>query len=260
LRAARKLFAKRSKFQTTSVSVALLVTFLAIAGASPSVVRAAWVSGLALAAWYYAREIKPLPLLLLAAVISVLYNPLYLQGNVSWCLSFLAFCGVLLVAPLITRRLFGEKEPKLLGAIVIESVCAEALTLPYVLHTFGQLSLISLLANVLVVAFVPLAMLLTLVAGVSGVLVPSVVGWFAWPARLLLTYMLDVVEALSHIPHVFIQNRTFSVTEMLTAYAIVGFCVLILWKKTIKSATITGKKTETEGVAEHERTFQMVYD
>lgn len=260
LRAARKIFGKRSKFQTAALGVSLMLVFLAIAGASPSIVRAVWVSSLSLAAWYYGREIKPLPLLLLAAAVSALINPLYLDGNVSWCLSFLAFFGVMILAPLITRRIFGGSEPKLLVAVAIESLCAEAMTLPYVLHIFGQLSFVSLLANVLVVAWVPLAMLLVLIAGLAGMFAAPFVGWLAWPARLLLTYMLDVAGALSRIPHAFVQNRSFSSGAMAGSYAIVAAFVLILWQKSSKSATITGKKTETEGVAEHERTFQMVYD
>jgi len=260
LRAARKMLGERSKFQTTACSIALMAVFLGIAGASPSIVRAAWVSGLGLATWHYGRTIKPLPLLLLTASVSVLANPLYLQGNVRWYLSFLAFFGVMIIAPLLTRRFFGAKEPKLFTAIIIESLCAEAMTVPYVLHVFGQLSLVALPANLLVVALVPLGMIATLAAGVAGALAASFVGWFAWPARLLLTYMIDVATLLSHIPHVFVQNRSFSGTAMLGAYVIVALAVLMLWQKVGRSGTITEKKTETEGVAEHERTFQMVYD
>jgi len=260
LRAVRKILGERSKFQTLSASLGLMVLFLAVAGSSPSLARAALVSALSLAAWYYGRVIKPLPLLLFAAAITVLVNPLYFRGNVSWWLSFLAFFGVMIVAPLLTRRIFGMREPRLLTAVVIESLCAETMTLPYVLHTFGQLSLVSLPANLLVVALVPLAMLLTLVAGLAGMLVAAFAGWFAWPARLLLTYMLDVANLLSRIPHAFVQNRSFSTGAMLASYAIVAFVVLNLWRSVRQNGTITGKKIGTKGVAGNERTFQMVYD
>src|SRR5690606_37841161 len=102
----------------------------------------------------------------------------------------------------------------LVATVALESLCAELMTLPYVLHIFGQMSFIGLLANVLVVALVPLAMLLCLIAGLAGMLLPAIAGWLAWPARLLLTYMLDIADLLSHIPHIFVQGLTFSLSEL----------------------------------------------
>jgi len=110
------------------------------------------------------------------------------------------------------------------------------------LYIFGQVSLVALSANALVVALVPLGMLLTLIAGLGGMLASKVAGWFAWPARLLLTYMLDVVSLLSRVPHAFVQQLSLPITQMLIMYAtVVALCVL-LWLKTRKSAKITDRK------------------
>ena len=125
--------------------------------------RAAVVCCLGLAAWYYGRTVQPVVLLLTAAAITGLANPLYVWGNVSWYLSFLAFFGVLVLAPVITRRLYGERQPRFLTVILLESLCAEAMTLPYVLYIFGQMSTVSTLANVLVAVLIPPAMLLSLI-------------------------------------------------------------------------------------------------
>jgi len=112
--------------------------------------------------------------------------------------------------------------------IVIESLCAEALTLPYVLAIFGQMSLVGLPANVLVVAFVPLAMLLCVIAGLAGMLVPVFAGWLAWPARLVLTYMLDAANLLSRIPHSFVEGIGFSGICVALSYGIVGVIIVVL--------------------------------
>ncbi|HUC90255.1 MAG TPA: ComEC/Rec2 family competence protein [Patescibacteria group bacterium] len=225
---ARRLFGGRSKFQTTACCIFLIFTFLLITGNSPSIVRASIISVLSILAWHYGRKINPLVLLLSAAAITVLANPLYLWGNVSWYLSFLAFFGVVVLAPIVTRRLCDCKEPGLLKKIIIESLCAEAMTLPYVLYIFGQMSLVSLLSNILVVTLVPLAMLLGLIAGLAGMLVPAVAGWFAWPARMLLTYMLDTANVLSGIPHSFLEGIGFSLAMMLAVYAVTGCLALIM--------------------------------
>ena len=239
--ACRRLLAKRSKFQATFVCLALIGLFLLITGSSPPIVRASVISVLAIAAWYYGRNIKPLVLLLVAAAATVLANPLYLWGNVSWYLSFLAFFGVLVLAPLVTKRLFGDKEPKLLVSILIESACATVLVLPYILYIFGEMSLIGLPANLLVIPFIPLAMVLALVAGLAGMAVSAIAGWLAWPANTLLTYMLDVANILSRIPHTFMQKIDFSLVAMLASYLTIAFVTFILWGKTKGTKRVVAK-------------------
>jgi ComEC/Rec2-related protein len=187
--ACRRLLGKLSKFQNIALCLSLIGVFLAITGSSPPIVRASVVSVLGLWAWAYGRKIKPLVLLLVGGAITVIANPPYLWGNVSWYLSFLSFFGVLILAPLLTRRIFGAKEPKILTSVLIESICATVLVVPYVLYIFGQVSTVSLIANLLVVPFVPAAMLLALVSGLAGMALPSLAGWLAWPATLLLTYI-----------------------------------------------------------------------
>jgi len=162
-------------------------------------------------------------------------------------LSFLAFGGVLILAPLVIRRFFTRRQPGLIATITIESLCAEIMTLPYILHIFGQLSLVALLANVLVVALVPLGMLLALVAGLAGMAMPMMAGWFAWPAKYLLTYMLDVAHALSRIPHVFIEHINFPLAQMLLVYGSVLFVGVAWWYKTrTKRGIVTDENQPSE--------------
>jgi competence protein ComEC len=242
LRAANGLMSKRSKYQYLCLSLLLIIGFLLLAGSSPSIVRASVVCCLGLAAWYYGRAVQPIALLLVAAGVTALANPLYIWGNVSWYLSFLAFFGVLVLAPLITKRLYKTKKPKLVAAIVLESLCAEIMTLPYVLYIFGQMSTVGLLANLLVASMVPLAMLLALIAGLAGMIVPAFAGWLAWPATLLMTYMLDVARILSRLPHAYLEDIAFSVWLMIGSYVAVGFVMLTLaYRNRDNYAIITDK-------------------
>lgn len=243
LRASKNLLGKRSKKQALLLSLGLIFTFLLLTGSSASIVRAAIVSVLAIAAGYYGRQIKPLILILLAASITGFALPYYVWSDTSWYLSFLAFYGVMVLAPLIQRRLPKRFSSSIVLAIALESLCAEAMTLPFVLHTFGQMSFIGLISNVMVVALIPLAMLLTLIAGLAGMLVPMVAGWFAWPARIILTYMLDVAHILSNIPHVFVEHVGLSWIGMLFLYGIIaGLCYSLWMKARQKSAIITEEK------------------
>ena len=222
LRACWRLLGDRSKYQTMILSVTLICTFLLITGASASIVRASIVSGLSILAWYYGRTFKPVTLILLAAAITSLANPLYVWSDLGWYLSFLAFYGVLVLAPQIRYRWIPERlRGSVLFCIALESLCAEIMTLPLVLYIFGQMSHISLLANVVIAAFVPFAMLLTVIAGLAGMFLMPVAGWVAWPATMLLTYMLDAARLLAGIPGVFQEGIGFTLLGMVGAYAVI---------------------------------------
>jgi competence protein ComEC len=246
LHAAEKLFVRRSKRLTAALALGLIVVFLQMTGASASIVRAAIVSVLTLWAGYYGRSFSPAYVILLAAAVTAFANPFYLWSDAGWWLSFLAFTGVLVLAPLVAGRLPGIAD-SIAGGVLIESLSAEVMTIPYVLHVFGQMSLIALLANVLVVSLIPLAMLLSLMAGVAGMLMPAYGGWVAWPASFLLTYMLDMAHGLAHLPHIFLQNIGVSTTQMFLMYAFIAGAGCVLWGRTKspKSAIITDKKTLT---------------
>jgi hypothetical protein len=51
----------------------------------------------------------------------------------------------------------------------------------------------------------------------------TIAGWLAWPARVVLTYMLDMAHLLARLPHIFLQNLSLSVGQMLLLY----ICVLV---------------------------------
>jgi competence protein ComEC len=240
LQASQKLLGKKSKRISTGLTVALIIVFLTLSGASSSIVRAAIVSLLSIAAGYYGRNFKPLNLIALAAVITAMANPIYIWSDLGWYLSFLAFFGVMIVSPLVQARWPGKWHGSIIGGVALESICAEVMALPFVLHIFGQMSRVGLLANILVVAFIPLAMLLGAVAGLAGMVLANFAGWFAWPADVLLNYMLDTAHILAGLPHIFVEGIGLSLPQMIGLYACIGLVVTALWfKDDGKSAIIT---------------------
>lgn len=241
LHACGHLFKNRSKRMSTLFSLSLIAVFLLLAGASASIVRAAIVSVLSIAASYYGRSFGPLSLICFTAAITATLNPVYLWSDLSWYLSFLAFYGVMILSPLVQARWPGGWHQNIVGSVALESLCAELMTLPFVLHIFGQISFVGLPANILVVTMVPLAMLLGVISGLAGMLAASLSGWFAWPANLLLTYMLDAAHIMANLPGIFVENKAMSLSVMLSLYLVITFITVSLWYKTKKQrgATIT---------------------
>lgn len=200
VRLARRLFVKTSKYLSALSAVLMIVSFMAITGISPSMSRAGLVSGLSLAAWYYGRKFHPIVLLLFAIAVTVTINPGYAWGDLGWQLSFAAFGGVMIIAPLAQRYLFGNKKPGTIGQILGETISAQLITAPIIIMAFGQLSNVAIVSNLLVLPLVPLAMLLTFFAGIGGLALPTFATIIGMPATWLLGYMVNVAEYLSSLP------------------------------------------------------------
>ncbi len=244
VRAVRQVLKRFSRFQILALSSALIYIFLLITGYSPSIVRASLVSMLSLVAWYFGRQFKPLLLILLAAAVTGFLNPYYVWADIGWYLSFLAFFGVLVLAPLLQTRFFGQRKVPLLGAVAIESFAAQLMTLPLIMMIFGRISLVGLIANIIIVPLVPYAMLFGVFSGFGGMFVPTIAGWFALPARLLLNLMLWLAAWFAKWPHAQI-DKTISPGSLAALYGIIVVALIGL-KKRAQSVKIKSVKSTME--------------
>ena len=230
VRLTRRLFFKVSKYLAALSASAMIAAFIAITGLSPSMFRAGLVTGLSLAAWYYGRKFHPFVLLLIAMAVTVLVNPSYVWGDLGWQLSFASFAGVMIVAPLLQDYFFGKEKPGIVLQILGETVSATLMTAPILIMSFGQLSNVSIISNLLILPFVPLAMLLTFVAGVAGLFLPSIAGLLALPATWLLRYMVDVTKYLAALPWA-ISKVSLSWLVVAICYALIFSSCYYMWRK-----------------------------
>jgi competence protein ComEC len=197
-------WARRRRALLTAVAI---VTYVAFAGASPSVVRAAAMAGVVLLARESGRAGRAAAALGWAAVLLLLVDP-SLVGDAGFQLSTLATAGILAWATPLNEGL-RRKAPGWLPAWLIEclavSLAAQAATLPVVLLVFGRLAIISPIVNLAVVPIVAPAMAaaalallggLAAMAGAPAVLatILGLPGWF------LLAVIVGVVQAAARLP------------------------------------------------------------
>lgn len=111
-----------------------------------------------------------------------------------------------------------------------ETIAAQLTTLPILLVAFGQLSNVALLANVLVLPLVPLAMLLTFIAGVGAIIVPGIT-LVGWPASTLLEYMTATAQYVAGFS--WAQSEiTLTTWVAVGYYMVLGGACLYVWRKT----------------------------
>jgi competence protein ComEC len=151
----------------------LIVVYVPLAGAGPSIQRAGVMGAIGVLATISGRRSSRLYALLLALGVTLAVDPL-VAGEVGWQLSFAAVAGIFLIAaPLreaIASRLGGGAWRRALAEGAAVTTAATLATAPLIAFHFGELSTVTLVANLLAMPAVAPAMWLGMAsAGASQV-------------------------------------------------------------------------------------------
>jgi competence protein ComEC len=149
-------------FLLAAVSALLMIPFI---GASPSIVRAAVMIVVVVMGQWIGRGRDQWQVLALAAVVILAINP-FAIFDVGFQMSFGAVAGIVALAHPLERLL--QRFPAGLRSNMAVSMAASIGTAPISLMVFGRTSLVSPLANLLVVPLLPVAMGLGLAGAFLG--------------------------------------------------------------------------------------------
>ncbi len=194
------------------LTVVAIATYVAFAGASPSVLRAGVMAGVVLLARESGRPERAAAALAWAVVLLLLADP-RLVADAGFQLSTLATAGLIAWATPLTERiggLAGGRVPGWLAESLGVSLAAQAATLPIVLAAFGRLALIAPAINLVVVPLVAPVMAVGVVALLAGLAVgaglPAVIGAaIALPAFVGLRVMVSLVGIAAGVPYASVE-------------------------------------------------------
>jgi competence protein ComEC len=226
-----RILGKRRAYWFTMAGIALYVLLV---GADAAVVRAGVMGGLLVTAIYLGRRATAYVSLFAAALVLTMINPLSLW-DVGFQLSFAATLGIILFSPPIetlferglTRVVSQERARqavRLLNDVLIITLAAQILTLPLVIYYFGRLSLVSPLANLLILPLQPFVMSLGGAAALSGLApclepLAQVISWIPW---LCLAYTNAVVRWMAAWPSASLQIGQVSSLGLILYYTVVA--------------------------------------
>lgn len=197
--AIRRLFHRLPPTSSFVLTVCAIAAFAIMTGASATTVRASIMAVLAVVALRSARSYNVDRALVVAGVAMVLHNPLILLYDPGFQLSFVATLGLLHGAPLVERLLKWVPDVFSVRQIIATTIATQLAVLPLLISMTGEVSLVSLIANVLVLPIVPYAM------ATSALLM--VLGWggyWVMPLTLItkatLTWMVSVASYAASLP------------------------------------------------------------
>lgn len=159
-----------------AASLAALVVFVLLVGFEPSVQRAAVMGLVGLLAVLNSSRVEPMHGLSLAIIV-LLFIDSELCSSFGFALSVVATAGIVVVSPLLYRHLAVIGWPDIFIRALAVAIAADLVTMPIVALMAGEVSVVSVLANVLVAPATAPVTILGLIAAIFAQLGPlSVLG------------------------------------------------------------------------------------
>ncbi len=217
----------------TGVAGITILLFVLASGAGTSAVRAGIMAGVGLFARATGRTYDALRALVFVFVLMLVSNPLLLLYDPGFQFSCAATLGLIVGSPLIAARLRWVRS-EALREVLATTLSAQAFVLPLLLYETGNMSLVAVPANMLVLPLVPLTMFAAFLAGVVGLLSPFLAPLAGLPAYGLLHFIVSVATYAAALPLAHIIVPVFSFVVVLMLYAFLGAGVWWLKRNTAR--------------------------
>ncbi len=212
------------KTATTLAVIAALLGYMIITGLSPSVIRATIMAVVVLVGMALERKTDVYNSLAVAAGMLLLWDSNYLF-DVGFQLSFAAVLSIVYFYPLFAA--FIKRIPDWLEEIKgIDSVlklfavslAAQIGTLPFTAYYFGRVSVVSILANLIVVPLSGLNTLLGIATMSFSFVSDFVASSYAALNTVFVSFLLGFVKVASQVPFAYVETNHVSLSTALFYY------------------------------------------
>ncbi|MBD1842181.1 ComEC/Rec2 family competence protein [Cyanobacteria bacterium FACHB-63] len=195
-----------------------LIVFMGLTGMQPAVFRAVIMGFAVLLGVLLERYTKPLNALLIAAIILLIVEPLWIW-NLGFQFSFLATLGLLVTVPAISKRL--DLLPTIIVPAIAVPIAAFIWTLPLQLFAFGIVSPYCIPANVaatLLISWISIGGIMNAALNLISPAIASLTTPFLYyPTH----WLINSVKFVCQLPGNSIAVGTISIVLMLILYGLI---------------------------------------
>ena len=177
-----------------------IILFGVLVGGGATVIRSCFMASVALSANLIRRDYQVTRALMFAGLLMLIQSPMILLHDPSFQLSFLATLGLILLASPIESRLGFIPEKFGMRGIIASTIATQIFVSPYILYMMGQISIIGMFVNIIVLPFIPVTMLFVFITGAVGFISSTLSLVAGWGAHLLLSYELTIVQTSARFP------------------------------------------------------------
>jgi competence protein ComEC len=212
-------------------SLLAIACFAIMVGLSATVLRACVMAAILLIAQVAHRRYMALRALMLAGFIMLMINPYLLNYDIGFQLSFVATLGLILLSPYVEQVCFWAPKRFAVREFLAATISTQIAVLPLLMFHIGEVSLVSVVVNLLVLPIVPIAMMLSFLVGVIALVFPT----FAWMlspfAYASLHYIVVIASKFATLPLAAVPVPEFSLVGLGLFYSLYA---LVMWYLLLK--------------------------
>ncbi|KUI25389.1 ComEC/Rec2 family competence protein [Mycobacterium sp. GA-2829] len=204
-----------------------LIVFVVVVQPEASVLRAAVMGAITLLAMVTPRRRQAIPALAASVLVLLTVAP-ELAVDAGFALSVAATAGLVVIAPVWSRRMTARGWPKPVADAVGIALAAQVVTAPLVAGISGRVSLVSVLANVVVAPVIPPITVIGTAAAALCQLWPAGAGLLIRFTGPLLWWLLRVAGWAAGVPGASVSVP--SGWAGVAAVALGGIGLVVLWR------------------------------
>lgn len=195
-----------------------IVFFIFMIGAPSSAIRAAIMGILVLWAAKNGKLANSWRAIVIVAFLMTIFSPFSLVYDVGFQLSFLATISLIFLYAPFSDKFEITNDFLEIKSILLMTIVAQLGVLGLMIYVFNSFSLISLLANLIILPLIPVIMLGGFLVVISGFFVPFLSGILAMPVELLLNFEIKTISFLAKFEWVDVKVENLSVWWLIGYY------------------------------------------
>lgn len=214
------------------ITIFVLVLFVFVTGFSASVVRAVLMGVIILTGKMIMRETEIYTSISAAAIVLLAINP-YLLYDIGFQLSFTATLSLVMFYPAIKKAVTRRYIPEFASDTLAATLAAQLGVVPVTLYYFNNLSIISVVSNLLVVPLVQIITIIGFTMVFAGLLNIHLAVLIGYVNNSFLSFILFVTEMSAKVPFASLKLITPPVWLVLVYYT--GILYLFIARKRLSS-------------------------
>lgn len=211
------------------LTIGVIIFFLLLIGNNVPAWRA-WIMGII---WYLAvnkwRNINIYSLLIFVATLFVIQNPLMINYDISFHLSFLALLWLVSIVKDVSSALYFLPSKFQIKESIATTLAVLIFTLPIMLVNFEKISIISPISNLLVLPVIPLSMLFWGLSIIGFVMYSKIGIYLGFVTFLLLKYVLIIATFLWDLSFATVGFDLWNFKDIFTVFYYFILCLIILY-------------------------------
>jgi len=221
-----------------AATIVVILGFVVMTGADPSIVRAAIMGFLVLLAHESARLYSPRNAIAFSALVMTILNPNILLFDIGFQLSFLALIGIIYLKPAIETYFRLSRRKSLLNwrENALTTISAQLMVLPILLTNFGQFSLAAFPANILILEAIPITMFFGLLVALIGLIALPLAQVVGLVTNALLSYEVFLIRFFSRFDFLLIQADELNIAVSLVYFGGVALFVAAMRRPLARTA------------------------